>query len=156
MIICVFFFESWFLSYLMIVFFILLFTSKFFKPQASNSSVILLTYINISFLYFIKILLYILINAFFVWFFFPILWNFIKKTGLILQTFGAGNGPDQDEYFLNTLKNACDRGLVVVNVTQCHRGCVEAHYATGTALSEAGVVSGLDMTCEAALVKLGW
>jgi 60kDa lysophospholipase len=76
--------------------------------------------------------------------------------GLILQTFGAGNGPDQDHYFLSTLKEACDRGLVVVNVTQCHRGSVEAHYATGTALTEAGVISGIDMTCEAALVKLGW
>jgi lysophospholipase len=76
--------------------------------------------------------------------------------GLVLQTFGAGNGPDQNRYFLDTIKAACDRGLVVVNVTQCHRGMVEAHYATGTALAEAGVVSGLDMTCEAALVKLGF
>ena len=76
--------------------------------------------------------------------------------GLVLQTFGAGNGPDADAYFLATLKEATDRGLVVVNITQCHRGCVEAHYATGTALGEAGVVSGHDMTCEAALVKLGW
>ena len=69
--------------------------------------------------------------------------------GLVLQTFGAGNGPDKDQEFLSTLKEACDRGLVVVNVTQCHRGCVETHYATGTALAEAGVISGLDMTCEA-------
>ena len=76
--------------------------------------------------------------------------------GLVLQTFGAGNGPDQNRTFLSTIKAACDRGLVVVNVTQCHRGTVEAHYATGTALAEVGVVSGLDMTCEAALVKLGW
>ena len=76
--------------------------------------------------------------------------------GLVLQTFGAGNGPDQNKHFLSTIKAACDRGLVVVNVTQCHRGMVEAHYATGTALSEAGVISGVDMTCEAALVKLGW
>ena len=76
--------------------------------------------------------------------------------GLILQTFGAGNGPDGDTYFLKTLREACARGLVIVNVTQCHKGCVEAHYATGTALTEAGVVSGHDMTCEAALVKLGW
>ena len=76
--------------------------------------------------------------------------------GLVLQTFGAGNGPDQNKAFLATIKEACDRGLVVVNVTQCHRGTVEAHYATGTALAEVGVVSGLDMTCEAALVKLGW
>jgi L-asparaginase/Glu-tRNA(Gln) amidotransferase subunit D len=35
--------------------------------------------------------------------------------GLVLQTFGAGNGPDADAYFLATLKEATDRGLVVVN-----------------------------------------
>jgi len=67
--------------------------------------------------------------------------------GLILQTFGAGNGPDGDTYFLKTLREACARGLVIVNVTQCHKGCVEAHYATGTALTEAGVVSGHGELC---------
>ena len=51
---------------------------------------------------------------------------------------------DQDAYFLQTLKQACARGLVIVNVTQCHRGSVKTHYATGTALAEAGVVSGSD------------
>jgi 60kDa lysophospholipase len=77
--------------------------------------------------------------------------------GLVLQTFGAGNGPDKDKHFLATIEAACKRGLVVVNISQCQRGRVEANaYATGTALTEAGVVSGLDMTCEAALVKLGW
>ena len=77
--------------------------------------------------------------------------------GLVLQTFGAGNAPDQDNHFLQVLKSACDRGLVVVNVSQCQRGRVESNaYATGTALTEAGVISGCDMTCEAALVKLGW
>lgn len=49
---------------------------------------------------------------------------------------------------------ACDRGVVIVNVTQCLRGGVQSHYATGTALIRAGVVAGGDMTTEAALTKL--
>lgn len=75
--------------------------------------------------------------------------------GMVLQTFGAGNCPE-NENLLKALKDATGRGVVVVNVTQCIRGEVEAHYATGTALVEAGVVGAGDMTPEAALVKLGW
>ena len=75
--------------------------------------------------------------------------------GVVLQTFGAGNAPDADPSLMKALKTACDRGVVIVNVTQCYTGGVEAHYATGVALCNAGVVPGLDMTCEAALVKLG-
>ena len=76
--------------------------------------------------------------------------------GAILQTFGAGNAPDRDPEFLTALREASDRGLVVVNVTQCSMGTVEPHYATGQALEKVGVVAGGDMTPEAALVKLGW
>ena len=49
---------------------------------------------------------------------------------------------------------ASDRGLVIVNVTQCSSGTVEPHYATGQSLAAAGVVAGGDMTPEAALTKL--
>ena len=76
--------------------------------------------------------------------------------GAVLQTFGAGNAPDHDEDFLSALREASDRGLVIVNVTQCSSGTVEPHYATGQSLAAAGVVAGGDMTPEAALVKLGW
>ena len=76
--------------------------------------------------------------------------------GLVLQTFGAGNAPDADKELMSALKEASDRGLVIVNVTQCQSGTVAAHYATGMALQNAGVVPGIDMTAEAALVKLGW
>jgi len=76
--------------------------------------------------------------------------------GMVMQTFGAGNAPDSDSNFLSSLKEAADRGVVIVNVTQCTKGSVEAHYATGQALSAAGLVAGVDMTCDAATVKLGW
>lgn len=75
--------------------------------------------------------------------------------GLILQTFGTGNAPDQNLDFLRALKEASDRGVVIVNITQCPMGTVESSYATGIALLEAGVVPGHDMTIEAATTKLG-
>lgn len=76
--------------------------------------------------------------------------------GAVLQTFGAGNAPDQNPAFLAALKAASDRGVVILNITQCAKGAVEAHYATGTALAENGVLAGADMCVEAALAKLGW
>jgi L-asparaginase len=75
--------------------------------------------------------------------------------GLVLETYGAGNAPDNDPLFLNAIAEACQRGVVIVNCTQCLRGAVHPEaYETGSALSRAGVVSGLDMTVEAALAKL--
>ncbi|MBZ4685239.1 MAG: ansA [Desulfomicrobiaceae bacterium] len=75
--------------------------------------------------------------------------------GLILETYGMGNGPSSDTALLGTLERASRRGVVVVNCTQCLRGGVDQEgYATGSALARAGVVSGGDMTVEAALTKL--
>lgn len=75
--------------------------------------------------------------------------------GLLLQTYGAGNGPVGMPGFVEALADATARGVVVVNVTQCARGSVDAAlYATGSALAEAGVVAGRDLTVEAALTKL--
>ena len=74
--------------------------------------------------------------------------------GVILQTYGSGNAPDNDVEFAAVLKEACQRGVVIVNCTQCVRGTVSAEYATGTMLLRAGVVPGFDMTVEAALAKL--
>ena len=72
-----------------------------------------------------------------------------------MQTFGAGNAPEHPEC-LAKIREASTKGVIVVNVTQCQKGEVEAHYAAGSSLVEAGVISAGDMTPEAALVKLGW
>jgi len=75
--------------------------------------------------------------------------------GLVLETYGAGNGPDRPD-LLGALREASDAGVVIVNVSQCPRATVKPSYAAGQALAEAGVVSGRDMTAEAALTKLSW
>jgi L-asparaginase len=74
--------------------------------------------------------------------------------GMVLEAYGAGNAP-RDPELLEVLAEASARGVVIVAVTQCLRGGVRMRdYATGSALAEAGVVSGGDMTAEAALTKL--
>ena len=76
--------------------------------------------------------------------------------GAVLHTYGLGNGPS-DPAFLAELRRATDSGLVIVNCTQCLEGGVDMDgYATGRALAEAGVISGFDLTPEAALTKLYW
>lgn len=75
--------------------------------------------------------------------------------GLVMECYGTGNGPDLNEGFMAALRRATEAGVVVVAVSQCHFGSVDLYrYATGRALAEAGVVSGFDMTVEAAFAKL--
>lgn len=77
--------------------------------------------------------------------------------GLILETFGMGNAPGGvDGSLTKVIKEAVERGIVIVNVSQCTNGFVSPLYAPGTALGRAGVVFGHDLTTEAALTKLGY
>lgn len=74
---------------------------------------------------------------------------------LVLETFGSGNAPDNQTGFLHVLKQASDRGVVIINCTQCWYGGVNmTSYASGNALLEAGVISAYDMTPEAVITKL--
>ena len=74
--------------------------------------------------------------------------------GVVLETYGAGNAPTSS-WFVELVEEAIQRGVIVVNVSQCKDGAVQMHlYETGLALQEAGVVSGHDMTIEAAVTKL--
>ena len=74
--------------------------------------------------------------------------------GVVLKTYGAGNAPNEP-WFIGAVSEAVNRGLVVLNVTQCANGGVNnTLYETGNSLAAAGVVSGHDMTSEAAITKL--
>lgn len=74
--------------------------------------------------------------------------------GIILETYGSGNAPTED-WFISILKKASKQGLYLVNVTQCSGGSVNmGQYETSTQLKEIGVISGKDITTEAAIAKL--
>jgi L-asparaginase len=74
--------------------------------------------------------------------------------GIIVETYGAGNAPT-DEWFIRALERAVANGLQVVNVTQCSGGSVNmGQYETSTALKKLGLISGKDITTEAAITKL--
>ncbi|HWS59783.1 MAG TPA: asparaginase [Flavobacterium sp.] len=82
------------------------------------------------------------------------IFNIPQLKGIVLETYGAGNAPTED-WFLTLLKKAITNGLHIVNVTQCSIGSVTmGKYETSTALKEIGVISGKDITTEAAITKL--
>ncbi len=89
--------------------------------------------------------------------------------GLIIETFGMGNVPSSpapsappspggsgSPSLLSVIRSAVERGITVVNISQCVHGIVSPLYAPGFALGEAGVVFGHDLTSEAALTKLSY
>jgi L-asparaginase len=74
--------------------------------------------------------------------------------GLVLETFGTGNAPNE-KWFLDLLKKAVDSGLLIINITQCLSGrVIQGKYETSKGLKEIGIISGHDMTTEATLVKM--
>lgn len=74
--------------------------------------------------------------------------------GVVLETFGSGNVPTS-QWLIDCIKRAIKKGIVVLNITQCEGGRVNmGQYETSLELLNAGVVSGKDMTTEAAITKL--
>lgn len=80
--------------------------------------------------------------------------NIPDLRAIVIETFGAGNIPS-DQWFIDALRTAIGRGLLIVNKTQCNAGSVElGRYETSLELLKAGVISGHDITTEALLTKL--
>ncbi len=74
--------------------------------------------------------------------------------GVVLETYGAGNAPS-DKWLYDELRKAVERGIIIVNKTQCNTGSVEMGlYDTSLNLMKAGVISGYDITTEALLTKM--
>jgi L-asparaginase len=88
-----------------------------------------------------------------------LLHNYLSQPvkGVVLMTYGSGNIPSHDQLLVDEIRAACERGVIVVNCTQCMKGTVNmSTYATGSILMDAGVVNAGDMTIEASVTKLSW
>jgi len=80
--------------------------------------------------------------------------NIKDLKGVILETYGSGNAPT-DQWFIDLLSEAIQRGILVYNVTQCKEGSVDIGlYQTSVNLGAIGVIGGFDITTESALAKL--
>jgi L-asparaginase len=74
--------------------------------------------------------------------------------GVVLETYGSGNSPSLG-WFMKSLESAIKKGLILLNVSQCNGGrVIQGRYETSKELLAVGVVSGADMTTEAAVTKL--
>ena len=82
------------------------------------------------------------------------IFSVVDYKGVILKTFGAGNATT-DDWFITILKKTIQQGIPVVNVSQCNSGSVQmGNYETSTQMKKIGVISGKDITIEAAIVKM--
>ena len=80
--------------------------------------------------------------------------NIPNLKGIVMETYGSGNAPT-NEWFLQGIKKIIDKGVMIMNVTQCKAGSVEmGHYQASCDLKDMGVISGRDITTEAALAKM--
>lgn len=74
--------------------------------------------------------------------------------GIVLETYGSGNAPTY-EWFIQMLKEAAEKGIIIFNVSQCIGGkVIHGRYATSHILDKIGVVSGWNITSEAAITKM--
>lgn len=73
---------------------------------------------------------------------------------VIMESFGSGNAPTS-KWFIDLIKDAISRGLIIVNITQCISGCVSpGKYEASLALAEMGVINGKDLTTASAITKM--
>ena len=80
--------------------------------------------------------------------------NIPNLKGVVLETYGSGNAPNSENFIL-LLKKAIEKGIKIINVTQCISGSVlMGHYDTSLLLREIGVINGKDITTESAIAKL--
>ena len=80
--------------------------------------------------------------------------NIPNLKGVVLETYGSGNAPNSEDFIL-LLKKAINKGIKIINVTQCQSGSViMGHYDTSLLLKEIGVINGKDITTESAIAKL--
>ena len=75
---------------------------------------------------------------------------------VIIETYGSGNMSTDRKGILEILKEACNDGIIIVNVSQCRKGLLIDSYETSNILSQIGVIFSGDMTVECALSKLSY
>jgi L-asparaginase len=74
--------------------------------------------------------------------------------GVVMESYGSGNAPTED-WFIKAIRTAIDRGIIIFNVSQCAGGkVIHGRYATSTQLHKIGVISGWNITTEAAITKV--